>query len=269
MLETIKHQWFAKVLFGLFIFFTFWWVFMTSFLPKDHMLYGLYGTFYGIIAAWGGIFGLMVAKEWGWFRSVMGRAIMMFSLGLFAQEFGQIAYSYYIFVLQIEIPYPSVGDIGFFGTIPFYIYGAYLLAKASGVRFTMLSLQNKLQIILVPVLILAGAYFLFLQDYSFNESSPMTTFLDFGYPFGQAIYISIAFLTYTLTRKVLGGIMRPKVMFILIAFTVQFIADYAFLFFHDQYFPGSVLDYLYVLAYFLMALGIFQLQVVATKIKNN
>lgn len=269
VLETIRHQFFAKVLFVMFIFFSFWWVFMTSFLPRDHFSYGLYGTLYGVIAAWGGGWGLIIAREWGGFKSVMGKAIIMFSLGLFAQEFGQCAYTFYIFVLNDEIPYPSVGDIGFFGTIPFYIYGAYLLAKAAGVRFSLKSYINKLQAILIPVAMLSVAYFLFLRDYTFDFSQPLKIFLDFGYPFGQAIYISIAILTYSLTRSILGGLMKTKVLFLIAAFGVQFLADYAFIYFHDQYYPGSILDYLYVFAYFLMGIGIFQLHIVANKLKAD
>ncbi len=269
VLDTIKNQSFAKVLFGLFIFFSFWWVYMSWFLPKDHLLYGLYGTLYGIIAAWGGGWGLYIAREWGFSKSVMGKAIIMFSLGLFAQEFGQVAYTIYIFVLHVEIPYPSVGDIGFFGTIPFYIYGAYLLAKASGVKLSLKSYSNKIQAFIIPAVILSAAYFLFLRDYPFDLSQPLKTFLDFGYPFGQAIYISIAILTYSLTRSILGGVMKSKVLFIIAAFGVQFLADYAFIFFHDQYYPGSFLDYLYVVAYFLMGLGIFQLHFVANKLKAD
>lgn len=269
VLETIKNQFFAKVLFILFIFFSFWWAFMSWFLPKEHFLYGFYGTLYGIIAAWSGGWGLMIAREWGMFKSVMGKAIIMFSLGLFAQEFGQCAYTFYIFVLHVDVPYPSVGDIGFFGTIPFYIYGAYLLAKASGVRFSLRSYSSKLQAVLIPLGMLSAAYFLFLKDYTFDLNEPIKTFLDFGYPFGQAIYISIAILTYSLTRSILGGIMKSKVLFIIVAFGVQFLADYAFIYFHDQYYPGSLLDYVYVLAYFLMGIGIFQLHIVANKLKSE
>lgn len=269
MMETVKRYWFAKVLVLLFIFFTLWWVYMILFLPKENNFYAYYGTFYGVIAAWGGFWGFVISRKWGGIKSVMGRAIIMFSLGLFAQEFGQCAYTYYIFVLKIDVPYPSIGDIGFFGTIPFYIYGAYLLAKASGVKVSLKSFRNKLQAVVIPIVMLSVAYFLFLRSYSINFDEPLKTFLDFGYPFGQAIYISLGILTYSLTRNILGGIMRPKVLFLIGAFGSQFIADYAFIFFHESYYPGSILDYLYVIAYFLMALGIFQLRTVVNRLESE
>jgi len=245
---------------------------MTFFLPQDNPLYSYFGVFYGVIALWGGIWGLIIARQWGGFRSLFGRAIIMFSLGLFAQEFGQCAYTFYIFVLHVDIPYPSIGDIGFFATIPFYIYGAYLLAKVAGVKVTLKSYKNKLQAIIIPVLMLILAYGLFIQHHSLSTidlGQPLRTFLDFGYPFGQAIYISIGILTYSLTRNILGGVMRPVILFLIIAFGAQFLADYVFIFFSDKYYPGSVLDYIYAVAYFLMAFGILQLQTVITKLKNS
>ncbi len=270
-METIKSHWSVWVLLFLFTFFSAWWLFMTFVLPHDHPLFSYFGIFYGIVALWGGIWGLVIAQKWGGFRSLLGRAIQMFSIGLLLQEFGQCAYTFYIFVLHVDIPYPSVGDIGFFGTIPFYIYGAYLLAKVAGVKISLRSYSSKLQAIVIPVLMLLLAYGLFIQHYtlaSIDFSKPLETFLNFGYPFGQAIYISIGILTYSLTRNMLGGIMKPKILFIIFAFGAQFFADYMFIFFSDKYYPGSVLDYFYLVAYFLMAFGIFQLRTVLTKLRG-
>lgn len=269
MWETIRHEYKAKVALALFLFYTFWFVIIHLLLPSDHFLYHYYGVFYGIIAVWGGIWGIVIARKWGGFKSIMGKALLLFSFGLFAQEFGQIAYSYYIFVLHVDIPYPSIGDIGFFGTIPFYIYGAYLLGKASGVRFTLNSLQNKLQALLIPALMVAVAYILFLRYYSFDLSTPLETFLTYGYPLGQAVYISLGILTYSLTRGLLGGVMKSKVLFLILAFGAQFLADYAFLYFQELYYPGSPIDYLYTLAYFLMAIGIMQFETAYNKLRHT
>ena len=267
-MEAVKKYWSAKITLLLFLFFTVWWVYMTAFLPKDHFLYAYFGTLYGIIALWGGIWGLVISRQWGGLKSIMGRAMIMLSFGLFFQEFGQCVYTYYIFVLHIDIPYPSLGDVGFFGTIPYYIYGAYLLAKASAVRVSLKSFESKLQAIIIPVVMVFLAYILILRNYNFDLTTPVETFLNFGYPFGQAIYISIGILTYSLTRNILGGLMRKKILFIILAFFAQFIADYAFVIFKDSYYPGSILDYLYVVAYFFMAIGLIQLKTVLDNIRK-
>ncbi|EKD65554.1 MAG: hypothetical protein ACD_50C00052G0007 [uncultured bacterium] len=269
MLEEIRKDRPTQVAVFLFFFFSLWWILIHIFLPRDHGLYGLFGHTYGLIAVWGGIWGFIISRAWGGFKSVMGRGLIMFSLGLFAQEFGQLAYSFYIFVLGIEIPYPSLGDIGFFGTIPFYIYGSYLIAKASGVKVSLRSLANKLQAIIVPLIMLSVAYFLFLRNYPLDFENPLKTFFDFGYPMGQAIYISIGILTYSLTRNILGGIMKNRIMLLIIAFASQFLADYSFIFFYEQYYPASILDYMYVVAYFLMTLSILQMRTVLSKLRGK
>lgn len=269
MLETLKKEWEAKIILGLFLLYVAWWVYMQVALPHDHILYALYGQSYGVIALVGGIWGLFVARKWGGFKSVMGKAIIMFSLGLFAQEFGQMAYTYYIFIEHIEIPYPSIGDIGFFGTIPFYIYGAYLLAKASGVKISLRSFGNKLQAILIPVVMVGVSYILFLRNYQLDFSHPLKSFLDFGYPLGQAIYVSIAIFTYVATRKLLGGIMRPKILVILFAFVAQFLSDYSFIYFQDKYYPGHFIDLVYTASYMIMAIGILELKTVYNQLHRG
>ena len=103
---------------------------------------------------------------------------------------------------------------------------------------------------------------MFLQKYEFDWGQPLKIFLDFGYPFGQAIYVSLALLTYTLSKSVLGGIMKKKILFILFAFLMQYVADYNFLFQSSRgtWANGGYGDFLYFLAYFLMTLGLLNLQ---------
>ena len=202
---------------------------------------------------------------------MMGKALIFFSLGLFAQEFGQVMYSYYLYFQKIEVPYPSLGDVGYFGSIPLYILGVLYLAKASGVKIGLSSFVNKIQAILIPGVILVLSYYFFMQGYVPDWSAPIRTLLDFGYPLGQAIYISLALLTYSLSRGVLGGVMKPRILFILFALFVQYIADFSFLYLaqQGQAYPGSILDYAYILAYFLMGIGLLQFGSVLTKLREK
>lgn len=268
MRETIRTQWSAKVAIVLFIFFAFWGLSL-HYLPKNSPLHEYFGSFYGVMALWGALCGIVISKHWGGFKSVMGKTILLFSLGLFAQEFGQIAYSYYIFYLHNEIPYPSLGDIGFFGTIPLYILGSFYLAKASGVNISLHSFQNKLQAVIIPAILLFIGYFLFLRDYVVDFSNPLKLFLDFGYPLGQAVYLSIGILTYSLTRKLLGGVMKKRILFFIAAFSAQFLADYSFIYFQDAYYPGSFIDFMYLIAYFLMTIAILQIETVYQKLRHT
>lgn len=271
MLESIQKQWQAKFALILFLCFTIFWVFLQMYEFPDNSLHKLFGALYGIMALWGAIWGIIISKKWGFTQSIMGKAILMFSLGLFAQEFGQVTLSFYDYYLGIQGSYPSLGDVGFFGSIPLYIYGVWLLGQASGTHLKLQQYRSKIQAIVIPLLMLGVAYYLFLQNYTFDWTAPLTIFLDFGYPFGQAIYISLAILAYLLSKNILGGVMKDKILFILFALFVQFLADYTFLYqsHHGTWTVGGVNDYMYLTAYFLMTLGLLQLNTVLMNLRNK
>lgn len=268
MVEVVKREWVARVAVGFFVVTTVWWVALFLSGVQQTFYNYLFGATYGLMALWGGAWGLLIAKKWGGFSSVIGQAIIGLSLGLLAQEFGQVVFSFYNLFLGVEIPYPSLADVGFFGSIPLYIVGIYLLAKASGTRFSLRAAVSKLQVAIIPILMLTLSYIFFLRDYEFNVGDPLKIFLDFGYPMGQALYISIAILTYTLSRRLLGGIMRSKILFLVVAFVVQYLADYNFLFQSSRgtWVNGGYGDYVYLVAYFLMTLGLIQFKTVAERL---
>lgn len=272
MWETIKKEWQAKGAIILFFLLTLWWILDPIVLGQKHeRIIGDFASIYFIMAVWGGVWGIAVSKKWGGLKSVMGKAILMFSLGLLAQVFGETVYAYYSFVMKISIPYPSLGDLGYFGSTPLYIYGTLLLAKASGTSIKLKSLGNKLQAILIPLAMLTIGYILFLRGYEFDWSDPLKVFLDFGYPLTQAIYISLALLTYLLSKGVLGGIMKSKILFILFALLIQFLSDYNFLYqvSRETWVTGGYGNMLYLSAYFLMALALISLGTVLSKLKEG
>lgn len=230
----------------------------------------VWGSIYQIMALWGAFFGIHLSRFWGGYKSVIGRATLAFACGLLAQSFGQ-SVSSYDFYKGSEVLYPAIGDVGFFGSIPLYIYGALLLARASGVSVSLKSFEKKIQAILCPLALLAISYFFFLRGYSVDWSQPVKTFLDFGYPLGQAIYVSIAILTFILSRKILGGLMRLPTLFFLAALITQYFCDFIFLYQSSRgtYIAGGLTDYLYFTAYSLMSLSLIQLGLTYKKIQRS
>ena len=253
---------------------TFWWIILHPFTTSqaESLVFKKYiwGSFYQVIALWGAVCGLLISQYWGGGKSVFGRSVMAFSLGLLFQVFGQSVYSYYNLYAQIQAPYPSVGDIGFFGSIPPYIYGAYLLARVSGIKVSLKSFGKKIQAFLIPLVALVLSYIIFLKGYQFDFSQPIKIFLDFGYPLGQAIYVSIAILTLLLSREILGGIMRGPVILFLSALIFQYICDYNFLYQASRgtWLVGGYGDYLYASSYFLMTTALLYVGVTFSKIRN-
>lgn len=252
-----KQAQFALIFFcGFFI----WWGLIQFGEEQTSPMRQLFAALYGLIALWGGVWGLIGAKKWGGLKSVMGRSLIAFSLGLFAQEFGQLSYSYYIYYLHQEVPYPSIGDIGYFLSIPLYLYGAWLLGHVAGVKLSLKSVAAKLQVVVIPVAMVVASYFIFLQGYEYDASDPMKVFLDFGYPFGEAVYISFAVLALLLSRKFLGGILRPRIIFIITALFVQYVADFTFLYQAQRgwWYAGGVNDLIYLIAYVCMTLALME-----------
>lgn len=252
------------VIWGFLAIFILWWLYINIFLRDvDHgsLNNQIFAATYGIMALIGGIVGLVASKKWGGCKSLIGKALLFFSIGLFAQEFGQISYSFYIYALKVDIPYPSIGDIGYFSSVIFYIIAAVQLAKATGLHMTIRDRSKQLIAVIIPMIMLGGSYFMFLRGYQFDFSSlksALTVFLDFGYPLGQALYIAIAILTYLLSKKMLGGFMKKKILLILFALVVQYAADSSFLYAakNGKYFAAGANDLLYLLAYAALAIGL-------------
>ena len=232
-----------------------WWYSFQSTVEAQGKSVQWYGGTYGLLALIGVIAGFMAAKKWGGFKSALGKALIFFSLGLLAQEAGQLIYTYYVYGAKIDIPYPSWGDAAYFASVLLYIVAAYFLTKVSGAKFSLKDHKYKVIAVAIPAILLIVSYAVLLNHHQYDTSHPLTVLLDFGYPMGQAIYISIALTAYILSRKLLGGVMRRGIVLVVIALLVQYISDFSFIYESSRstYLSGKYVDLLYLIAYFLMA----------------
>lgn len=273
MIQTIRKVFAAKMIFAMFLIYSVWWIYAQS-TPFESNIRNLFSDTYTIVAFWGGISGLLIAKKWGGFKSMFGRAINMFSIGLLLETIGQLIGSYYFYVLNVDIAYPSIADLGYFGAIICYIYGAYLLAKICGVQFQMKSLKSKMMSAIFLLLFLLVPYFTFLSGYNLEEEmlvNPIKVFLDFATPLGQSTFLLIAFLTYLFSREMLGGIMKNKILWILVGLSFQYIADFVFIYkdMTDTWQAGGQSEYLFLFAYTVISLAIIQLDTALKELQIN
>lgn len=225
------------------------------------------------IVAWLGVFcGLYFARLWGGWKSLVGRANLAFAIGLLAQSFGQSVFSYFFYSGQ-EVPYPSLADLGFFLSIIPYIYGAALLVKFSYVSTSSRSFKNLIIAVILPAAMLILSYWFFLRGYEFDSTNTLKVILDFGYPLGQAIYVSLAILALLGARRILGGLMMVPTLFFIFSLVTQFLADYFFLYLSNQeLYTGvgiDIVDFLYLAAYTLMAISLIKLGATYYKIRNT
>ena len=103
---------------------------------------------------------------------------------------------------------------------------------------------------------------MFLKDYDLYGVGPIQAFLDFGYPLGEAVYVSLAIMAYLLTYRVLGGAMRNKILMLVIAYIIAYITDSFFLArsLDGSYYNGGPADLLYASSFLFMSLAILNLK---------
>jgi len=240
-----------------------YWVGLQLFGPKDQTINLLYSFGLNTLALIGGILGVLVARKWGGMRSALGKGIMLMSLGLISWGgIGGYIWSYYNFVLQQEIPYPSFSDVGFIGAVPLWVLGMYFLAKATGVKYGLRNVMGKMYLLLFPLAMFGASYYLLVtiaRGGSVTDGvGAVKTFFDFAYPIGDVVIITIALLIYGLTLKLLGGLYKWPARTVLAGFVVMFFADMAFSYSTtvETYYNGNYADLLFTIALFLMSFGI-------------
>jgi hypothetical protein len=221
----------------------------------------IFTDIYFLVSLWGGVFGLLTSRQWGGYRSVFGRAIGAFSLGLLGQAFGQVFYNFYALVLGVEVPYPSIGDFGFFSTGIFYGYGAIQLIKAAGGVYALRSKVGKVAVVIIPVIWAGFSYWFFLRGYEMDWSQPLVLLLDMVSPIIDSAYLALAVLVYVLSRKWLGGMMKWPILLLLIAIVSEAVTDFQFLYqvSRETWYVGGTNDFMYLVTYTLMALALAQI----------
>lgn len=267
MLQDLKNSFSLKFFSFLFIVLTVWWITIYFRGLTESSENNAYTLIYPFLALAGGVIGIRSASGWGGFKSQFGTAVSLLSYGLLMQFLGQAMYAYYIYIDKVEVPYPSLGDIGYFGSVILYIVALFYISKIVAVRITFASLRGKFVALVLPLLFLGGSYFFFLREYEFDWSSPIKIFLDFGYPFGQAIYVSLALLIILLSRTTLGGLMRRPLMYLLFALIIQYFSDFMFLYQANNgtWYVAGPNDFLYSLSYFAMTVSLIS---IGTKLKE-
>lgn len=259
MLAAVSKNKVSYLLLGIFALILFWWLRLRFLNITEGNEPYLFNWSYGLVPLIGALYGVfVVAKVWGGYRSIIGKGIVFISLGLLGQWFGLQIWTYYNVILKIEIPYPSLADIGYFALIPFYTLGSLMFAHAAGAKFSLRSISGKILALLIPLTMLVIAYFFFVRNVGFDSSNIIRTFFDFAYPLGEVIPVSIAIFTLFASKKYLGGKMRGRILYLIFAFSFQFITEYAFLYAvgNETYYNGGINDLLYAISYTIMSIGL-------------
>jgi hypothetical protein len=234
---------------------------------KDLPINLMFSVSNGVLALLGGGLGLLIARHWGGTKSAVGKALLLISLGTTSWGLGNAVWSFYNFVYKEQVPYPSFADLGFALAIPLWAVGVFYLSKATGARFSIQKTKGRLLIIILPILAaLFSYYFLFVvaRDSSFViEGDWLKIFLDFYYPLGDWVILTMSFLVFGLSLKYLGGRFRWPIYILLLGFVAMFIGDFSFSYTTTigTYYNGSIADLLLAFGLYIISFGVTSLDV--------
>ncbi len=224
---------------------------------------------YGLIAATGAISGVVVAKKWGLFKSSFGRALGFFAIGLFMQFLGQLIYALYFRLGNVELAFPSVGDIPFLLTGIFYILAIVNLLRVIVYKGSIFKPRTVLVISIALTVGLAWLMWVaFLHLAVHDDRGTIYSLTNAAYPIIQAFYFLLGLIAIMQARRMAGGKMLKSVSIVLLALVVQYAADFNFLYqsYKDTWQPAASNDLFYVFAYGLMAFAILMIDRVRRKI---
>jgi hypothetical protein len=230
---------------------------------KDLTINLVWGIGINFIPTIGGIFGVIIARQWGGSKSAVGKSIFFLALGLLSWSLGNWIWSYYNFFGNIEVPYPSFADVGYILAIPFWIIGTFHLSKVTGARVSLQKLGGRLYLFLLPIIAAIFSYYILIvvarnSVFEVTNESLLKTFFDFAYPVGDWMILTIAFLIWGLSLKYLGGRYKWPIFTVLLGFVLMFFADSLFSYFTtlETYYNGGPIDIVFVLALFMISFGI-------------
>lgn len=259
MIKILFKNKLTWVIVGYYLLIVVWWlkIYLSGQTEGDENYW--FNVAYGLIALIGAAYGIFMSyKKWGGHRSVIGKGVLFLSLGLLGEWFGNAVWGYANIIQRQPVPYPGLADAGFFAIIPFYAAAMICFAYAAKAKASLGETRGKIEAIVIPVIMVIISWVLFLKSIPLDFSNPLKMFLDFGYPGLEAVAVAIAILTFSLSRKFLGGKMRPRIFFVIIAFLAQYITDYSFLYTAGigTYYNASFVDLFYATSLTLMALAI-------------
>ncbi|MDH7563609.1 MAG: hypothetical protein QHH24_01820 [Candidatus Bathyarchaeota archaeon] len=178
---------------------------------------------------------------------------LCFALGMMLWFLGEFAWAFYNFVLNIEIPYPSIADIFWLsGYAPFFA-ALYLYVKIFASALTKRTLSIVMAIIAVlSVLVSAGLVIPLIGV----EEDLATLAVDFAYPLLDLALLSAAFLGLAVFQE--GRLGKPW-LFINAGIFSNVCGDFLFSYVTAQgaYYNGHAIDLLYLYGYLFFMLAFY------------
>jgi hypothetical protein len=187
------------------------------------------------------------------FKSAIGKSLLLISFGLLSWGLGALIWFYYNIASQTEVPYPSLADIGFLGTIPLAAFGLFWLLKNIKIEFDK---KTIFKLAIIPIIVFLFTYWLFIHTKLAEDVPTLEKILNVTYPMGDVVFLSFTFVILSLVK---GGKLFKSIGIICVGFIVQAAADFSFSWTTavGTYYTGSFPDILFALAFFALGLGMY------------
>jgi hypothetical protein len=201
------------------------------------------------VSAW---IGINIAKSFT-LKSVLGKSILLISLGMLSWGIGALIWLYYNLASQTEVPYPSLADIGFLLMIPLSAYGLFLLLRNIKITIDAISM---LKIVILPLLVFILTYRIFILGKLAENVSTLQKIFNILYPLGDAIFLSLTIVILSLIR---GGKLFKPIGIICFGFIIEAIADFSFSWTTSigTYYSGNWVDILFAFGFCAIGAGIY------------
>jgi hypothetical protein len=262
-LRRLFPNFFTSVLVLTYVISLVWWIFLDRSAEEVPLSNYLYTLLEGIIPIFGGLGGLLLAKKWGLFSSIIGRSLFFLSLGLVSWGIGTIIFvGYYNLLLGVEIPYPSLADVAYIVSWPLWGIGMIYLSRATGAKYALHNTSGKSVLIIIPLAIIALSYYLLVhvaRGGVISASEGLAkVFFDLAYPIGDVVILTLVTLIYGLSFKYFGGKYKFAIYVLLLGFIVNYFADFSFSYQTtlETFVPGGLSDLLFTTAMFALSFGV-------------
>lgn len=217
---------------------------------KETLFNYAFNVLYAFIYLLGAVVAYSGVKKYG-LKSLLGKSLIFYAIGLSSYTAGQLIWAYYNLVLKIATPYPGLPDVFFILFSLFVAIGFIYLVRSIGGKITARLIFEFIILFIVLFSILIS----FLGTYiSFDILSDPTNILNLAYPALDSFLVALA---VTGVRTVMGTA-YPYLLIFAFAPLLQAISDTVFSsrLAYGIYWNGDVSDTLFTVSGVLFTLGI-------------
>ena len=250
----------------------------TLFFALSALVYltGFGGGFDGLVGNFLYLFPSAIAALCGWYASrkyginnIHGKSTLFLTVGIAFLSLGEIHWVLFDFFLNID-PYPSIADAFYLLSYPFIFIGLFQEIKVARIDWTKKSILDS--ILFLVVIGSAITYFNIIPAYN-GEEPFINNFVAILYGLGDLVILSAIIFIVNFMNKYQGGKLFYSWCFIFFGFLFILIADTLWNIFREGYeekiWIYKQIDLLWMLAYLLIAYGLFDIGNLITTIQKK